>query len=441
MLRTATRRHRRRSERPPLARTLARAGAAIAVVGVLLYLSVVSYNAVPGRSYTHIYADLPNVGSLATHSPVRIGGVRVGQVLAVKPAPVGGARVTLQLDRQLTLPADSGVLIRANGLLGARYVQVLPGDSTHRLAEGDTIAAPSKAMMFGVSEALDTFDAPTRTATGVAVRELGDAVLGRGADLNQLIGDVPPAADDLHRLTDAVLTPPGALRRLIPSLRQAVEPLDRNRRNLADILDPAATSLQPFVDRAASVRSTLERAPAALESTSTGLNAGVELLSATRTLLAQANRTLPRAPLGLHRTATLLRESHGTLDRTTRLLDAAGPAVPAALRFTSALNPLLPRLTTTFSSLTPVLRELADHECDITNFGAVFRSMTGYGGYGSGPLGPPGEFRLQVEGSLPTEYLGIKDTTGLVKREAYSPPCSYLSGPYPTTDDPLGGGR
>ena len=93
------------------------------------------------------------------------------------------------------------------------------------------------------------------------------------------------------------------------------------------------------------------------------------------------------------------------------------------------LSPLQRGLT----DLIPMLGQIAPYGCNIENFGAVFRSVTGFGGTGTGPNGPAMEFRLTAvpPGGL-QGLVGAIDSSGLTSRDGYPPPCRYLSGPYPT---------
>jgi hypothetical protein len=153
--------------------------------------------------------------------------------------------------------------------------------------------------------------------------------------------------------------------------------------------------------------------------------------------------TLPAAPGGLRAATALLRESPEPLRRTTALLKTAGPAIPAVLKITAGATPLLEPLHELFSDTDAIVNQVAPYGCDIENFGAVFRSMTGMGGFGEGPNGPAMAFRLQAAAPLPGEALSMKDPTGMLHRDGYSPPCKFLSTPYNTVqrDGFLGGGK
>jgi hypothetical protein len=83
------------------------------------------------------------------------------------------------------------------------------------------------------------------------------------------------------------------------------------------------------------------------------------------------------------------------------------------------------------SNLTPMLVQIGRYRCDIENFGAVFRSMTGRGGFGSGSGGPAMEFRAQISAFSPTQSIGLAALPGVGRHDTYSPPCTYLSSTYP----------
>jgi ABC-type transporter Mla subunit MlaD len=109
----------------------------IAIVGALIAFALTAYNGIPFKGYRSLYVDAPAVGNLEQHDDVRIAGQRVGQVSSLSITRAGVARVGLQIEPSTSvLPADTTVQIRAAGLLGARYVELIPGTSSRRLSWG-----------------------------------------------------------------------------------------------------------------------------------------------------------------------------------------------------------------------------------------------------------------------------------------------------------------
>jgi len=85
------------------------------------------------------------VNGIRIGSPVRFAGVDVGEVKGIKflPAP-GGEREKIQitgwLRKDVKIPVDSAVWINTLGLLGEKYIEIMPGqDYNNNLAAGGTL--------------------------------------------------------------------------------------------------------------------------------------------------------------------------------------------------------------------------------------------------------------------------------------------------------------
>lgn len=405
---------------------------AVVVLGLLtIYVafSVTAYNGLPFKNYGSVYASVPEKGNLIKHDQVRIAGVRVGQVLSIGVGSDGNPRLKLQLEPGTKLSADTQVFVRANGLLGARYVQLVPGTSSQMLGNGALIKGSPDALTYGVPDAISVLDTKTRGALGTTVRELGAGVLGNGVPLNETIRDSSAEIQPFEQLTRSILATPGAAARLVPSMNSLAEPLAAARTSYADMLDPAARAFKPFADERDAVRATLDQAPSTLATVRTGLATGSRLLIAADDLATQAERTLPSAPAGLRAAAALLKDT-APLAPTARLLDKLRPAVPAVLRLTGAASPVLTPVLNGLRNAIPTINYVAGRACNVENFGAILRSFTGWGGTaGDGPIGAPTAFRLQVLVAPPLNELGV--SAGNLARSTYDAPCAYLSKTYP----------
>ena len=94
-----------------------------------------------GASYT-VQTHFSNVGQLKDRAPVKIAGVRVGQVQSIALDPANAeANVTLSIDKNFNkIPDDSVVTIYTSGLLGDQYVGIDYGSSKKTIADGGTLA-------------------------------------------------------------------------------------------------------------------------------------------------------------------------------------------------------------------------------------------------------------------------------------------------------------
>lgn len=427
---------RARTNRVAPAGVLIRGGLVTGLLLAFIALAVSLYNGVPGRDYLRVRATVPVVGNLLEHDPVRVGGVRVGQVRSVTTTADGRAALALQLNPGTSLPADTSIVVRANGLLGGRFVQLVPGTSRRQLADGGLVRPAAQSITFGVPEALDTFDAQTRGRLQDTVRGLGTGLAGRSDGVNTFLHRASQEITHAQDLIQAVEAPPGSVGRLLPSVRSGLAPLDVNRGALTDMFALTDRALRPLVTERPTVRTILADAPPALDAARDGLGRGVRLLAAVRAVAGAASLTLPPAPQGLRTTARFLHEAGGPLRKTDALLQETGPTVPKILDVTSALRPVLPRLFAATEDLAPIARTLGAYGCDIINTGITFRSMTGSGGTGSGPNGPLKAFRLQAIAPALGEVTQVSDHTGLLIKDGYPAPCKYGPTRYPHIPKP-----
>ena len=94
-----------------------------------------------GDSYD-VTAQFTNIGQLKERAPVKIAGVRVGQVQSITLAPGrDAAEVKLSIDKRYDhIPQDSVATIFTSGLLGDQYVGIDYGSAKQMVAAGGTLA-------------------------------------------------------------------------------------------------------------------------------------------------------------------------------------------------------------------------------------------------------------------------------------------------------------
>ncbi|GLQ47775.1 hypothetical protein GCM10007862_28260 [Dyella lipolytica] len=94
-------------------------------------------NSHQGASYS-VDAQFANIGQLKERAPVKVAGVRVGQVQSITLEPGKDvADVTLSIDKKFAqIPVDSVATIYTSGLLGDQYVGIQFGNAKTYVAEG-----------------------------------------------------------------------------------------------------------------------------------------------------------------------------------------------------------------------------------------------------------------------------------------------------------------
>ncbi|MFL1464131.1 outer membrane lipid asymmetry maintenance protein MlaD [Roseococcus sp. DSY-14] len=107
--------------------------------GFLAYALVLGGKGPSGDGY-QLTARFDKIDGLASGADVRIAGVKVGSVTGARIDPeTFQAEVTFRLGSQIRLPADSSAEITSEGLLGGKYLSIVPGGSERLLAAGGRV--------------------------------------------------------------------------------------------------------------------------------------------------------------------------------------------------------------------------------------------------------------------------------------------------------------
>ncbi|AFK57349.1 outer membrane lipid asymmetry maintenance protein MlaD [Tistrella mobilis] len=114
-----------------------------AVIAVAVGFAVHAYTGAgrggSGSGYA-LTAAFDSVDGIVPGSEVRIGGIKVGSVTGQHLNPeTYRAEITLSIDPTIKLPADSSAEIASSGLLGDKYVSVVPGGDDRMLQPGQAI--------------------------------------------------------------------------------------------------------------------------------------------------------------------------------------------------------------------------------------------------------------------------------------------------------------
>ena len=111
----------------------------ILVAGFFAYFAynVSDLKVVKGYEVT---ANFLKVGGLNIGSDVMINGIKIGTVIGQQLDTTSySANVRMSLSSDINLPVDSVVSIESAGLVGDKYIKIIPGQSKVFLKDGDLI--------------------------------------------------------------------------------------------------------------------------------------------------------------------------------------------------------------------------------------------------------------------------------------------------------------
>ncbi len=100
-----------------------------------------------GDHYYTLNAKFTSATGLKPGSNVEIAGVRIGQVEAISLEPVMNiAVVTMKIEKGIELQDDSIASVKTAGLIGDKFVNIIPGGSLDPLSPGGTITETESAL-------------------------------------------------------------------------------------------------------------------------------------------------------------------------------------------------------------------------------------------------------------------------------------------------------
>jgi virulence factor Mce-like protein len=252
------------------------------VIGALTVLITIlavflAYNANNGLPFVQTYrltAQVPNAEALVPGNEVRVGGVRVGVVEGIEPVTQDdgsiNAALSLKLDKVVEpLPVDSTVVIRSRSALGLKYVQIVRGTDDEGYEEGSVLPlSAAKPEPVEIDELFNIFDEPTRRAIQGNLTEFGNALAGRGPDLNEAIGALKPLLPRLERVMRVLSDRQSGIGPFFAALQQAAAEVAPVAETQAQMFVELNTTLQAFADIARPyLQDTISLTPGTLQTT------------------------------------------------------------------------------------------------------------------------------------------------------------------------------
>jgi virulence factor Mce-like protein len=328
----------RRSPAAAIAQSPTMVGALTVLIAILaVFLAYNANNGLPFVPTYRISAEVPDAASLVPGNEVRIGGVRVGAIEAIEPEQKANGNIAAKLDLKLDtsakpIPVNSTVSVRSRSALGLKYLQIKKGNSSESFPEGSVVSLKhAKPETVDIDQVLNTFDEPTRRAIQINLREFGDALAGRGADLNAAIGELRPLVTRLAPVARNLSSRQTALGRFFDALG----------RTSAELAPVAETQAQVFVDMDTTFGALARVSRPFIQDT---ISKGPETLQV-------ATDTAPEIQTFLHHSAALFAD----LRPGVNAFRVHGPAIASALETGAQVLPDSPKLN---AELPPTARAL-----------------------------------------------------------------------------------
>lgn len=124
------------------------AGASVFAFALCVFIFIGMHKGAGGRSADSylLSARFNRADGLVVGNDVRLAGVRIGKVVGEELDGHYGVVATFSLPNAVLLPDDSGASIQSDGLLGSKFIELLPGGSEEMLADGDMLSFSEDAL-------------------------------------------------------------------------------------------------------------------------------------------------------------------------------------------------------------------------------------------------------------------------------------------------------
>ncbi len=367
----------------------------VLVVIVAVFLAYNANNGLPFVSTYNLNAEVPNADALVKGNEVRIGGVRVGIVKSVVPVQRGDGRVaaklSLSLDKSVEpLPSNSTMIIRPKSALGLKFLQIVPGDSRKGFAAGETIpASAARPEPVDIDQFFDMFDEKTRVAIRRNLAGFGNALAGRGPQLNEAFGALRNLVVHGQPVLRTIVAPQtnfGGFWRALEDFSATVAPVAETQASLFVALDRTFAAFarvsRPFIQE------TIEKSPSTLDTA----NADLPVL---RPFLHDSQRFFTALKPGAHALAETSPTIAAALHAGIPVLNASPvlnaqlvPTADALLAFQNAPGVFngLELLVDTNHTLGPAIKFIAPAQTTCNYVTLAFKNLASATSEGS-PLG------------------------------------------------------
>jgi phospholipid/cholesterol/gamma-HCH transport system substrate-binding protein len=163
--------------------TEVKVGIAVILAAIILILGVLWIGkfrlAHKWNTYTVYFEE---VGGLSVGDPVAVSGLELGEVGLIS-LEEGRVKTDLMIEQEVVLRQDCSVEIRSIGLMGEKYVYILPGREGKVLAPGSVLEGQYKAglpeVAAGMGDVMDEMKDVAESLKKVLAADGSDATLGR----------------------------------------------------------------------------------------------------------------------------------------------------------------------------------------------------------------------------------------------------------------------
>ncbi|MCS7172117.1 MAG: MlaD family protein [Armatimonadetes bacterium] len=283
-------------------RTEARVGFAVVLSLVLLAALAVFLGRVPlferGYEFTVVFESAEGLGP---GTPVRMAGVQVGEVRALRLTPEHRAAVRVRIRPEIRIPAGSRFQVASSTLLGNRYLAILPSGEAASIPPDAVVTGERASTVEDLYRRVDALAAEVETAVQ-DVRRLIRSAQGVVERLDETLGAIQETVAD-PRLRASLVRAAEHLEGAGQSVERTLRQVERMTEVVGTEVTRAAHSLRDF---AQDLRSTARE---------------IRRFTEDVTARGQTAASLRRSVASVEEAASTFQRTAGSVERTARRVE------------------------------------------------------------------------------------------------------------------------
>lgn len=356
---------------PTLPRILVMVGFALSCFVLLLFLWLSFGGPTPlqPKGYRFKIA-FPEAVQLAVEADVKVSGVDIGKVRRKDLSPDGNATLaTVELERKYApIAQDARAVLRQKGLLGETYVELVTGSADGpKIPENGLLDTRNVQQTVELDEILTSLDPFTRTAFRVWQQDLGDAVDGRGQDLNDALGSLPGFVKSGDDLFEVLNDQRGALTSLVRNTGVVFEALSEREGQLAALIRNSDTVFGAIQREREDFAETFRVFPTFLDESKATFRRLQRFSRTTQPLVRDLRPALDDLGPTLDDVGKFAPDLERLFENFEPFIEASKKSLPATREILTELRPLLREVGPTLGELNPLLDWLSQHAQTLTD--------------------------------------------------------------------------
>jgi virulence factor Mce-like protein len=368
--------------------------------------------------------------ALAEQSEVRISGVDIGRVVALKLGKGGRTRAELEINEQYApIRADMHAILRQKTLLGETYVQLIPQHGGHSgpfLPDNGQLADAQVEPSVTLDGILSAFDPKTRRDFQIWQQAVAEGIDGRGEQINAAFSSLHPFVEHANTLVGILDSQEGAVRALVKNTGVVFNALGSRDHQLEGLIVNGERSFHALAEGSQSFAAAFRALP--------------EFEKRSRVALKELDRFgddaspfLDEFKVVEKKLAPLLQAAKPFAPQFDDFLSSLGPLTKAAKKGLPATGKMLDLTTTQLENFRPVLHNLdpflqylGDYVPELQAFFANFTAATqAHGGNTNTPGGPAQHYLTGMAVLNPESLAVYSERIGTDRANPYFKPGAF----------------